>query len=654
METSTTLGPAGRAGNRRDGYIYAFLFIVGVLPYLNTLWASFVYDDNYQIVENPYLRSFRYLKQILTTPVWSFKYSRVPTNYYRPLMSMEYLVLYKLYGPLAYVFHLANVFTHAAVVILLYAVTRRLFNSKPVAFVAAVLFALHPVHTEAVAWVAAVPDLQLAAFLLITFWFYLDLGEPGRNRWWTRVAMIAAFLLALFSKEPAVAFPVIALFYEYALRADRHETNWKQKLGRYGPLFLATGIYLCARIALIGGLIPKLQRPRLSWPSALLSAVSLFGQYMNKLVWPVALKMFYSFSATSSPRDPAFLIGVAWILGLGFLCWFLWKRNRILVLPILWTVATLAPALNARWMPGNVFAERYLYVPSIGFCLLAAIGLLALWDAKSIRPFVWARVVLTVVVLLALSLSTVKIVTRDAAWKNDLAFFKDGVKQNPDNANLRSDLGFAYWAVRDRQDAIEQWNISLAKDPNNFWALNNIGMDAVTEKRYTDAIPMLQRAIKMRPEFSDAHRNLAEAFEGLHRDSESETEYQAAIDSSPLDYDAHNRFAAFYREQGRVEEARRQYLAAFAAQPNAAALDGLGDIAIDKGQTTLAENYLRQAVGLDEYDHHAHYLLVRIYAESGRTTEALREFELGQRTDPTNDALGKEAKEIVDKLKTPR
>ena len=381
MPKSKLQDPAIRASSG-DGYIYAFLFIAGALPYLNTLWASFVYDDNHQIVENPYVRSFHYLKQILTTPVWSFKYSRVPTNYYRPLMSLEYLVLYKLYGPLAYVFHLANVLMHAAVVILLYAVTRRLFSSKPIAFVAALLFVLHPIHTEAVAWVAAVPDLQLAAFLLITFWFYLDLGEANQNRWWTPVAMIGAFVLALFSKEPAVAFPAIAVFYEHALRADRRHTNWKQKLGRYGPLFLATGAYLWARAALIGGLIPKLQHPRLSWPSALLSAVSLLGQYMNKLVWPVTLKMFYDFNAVSGVSDPGFLIGLAWILALVFLCWYFWKRNRFVVLPVLWIVATLAPALNARWMPGNVFAERYLYVPSIGFCWLASIGLLALWDAK--------------------------------------------------------------------------------------------------------------------------------------------------------------------------------------------------------------------------------------------------------------------------------
>ena len=356
--------------HRRDALYYAVLLSVAVLPYLNTLGFGFVYDDNYQIVENPYVHSFHYLKQILISSVWSFKYSRIPTNYYRPLMSLEYVFLYKTYGPIAYVFHLANVLTHAAVVVLLFAVGRRLLNSERVAFLAAVLFALDPVHTESVAWVAAIPDIQLALFLMIAFWFYLEMGEPSRSQWWTPVAMNGVFFLALFSKEPAVAFPVIAVFYEHLLRADRDRTNWKQKLGRYGPLFILTGVYLIARVLLIGGLIPKLQRPRLSWPSALLSAVSLFGKYMNKLAWPVRLKMFYAFRAANSLRDPGFLIGVAWILSLGLLCWFLWKRNRPLVLPVLWMVATLAPALQ-RTLDAWECVCRTLSVCSFNRVLLA-------------------------------------------------------------------------------------------------------------------------------------------------------------------------------------------------------------------------------------------------------------------------------------------
>jgi len=500
--------------------------------------------------------------------------------------------------------------------------------------------------------VAAVPDIQLAGFLLIAFWFYLDTGEPGRDRWWTSIALNLAFFLALFSKEPAVAFPVIAVFYEHFLRADRNVTSWKIKLKRYASLFVLTGFYLGARLMLIGGLVPKLQRPRLSWPSALLSAVSLFGQYMNKLVLPVKLKMFYEFQATTSPLNPVFLVGLAWMLAILSLCWFLWNRNRVLILPILWMVATLAPALNARWMPGNAFAERYAYVPSIGFCIVLGAGLIALWDTREVRYHHSARLALATLVMVAASCSAFWIVKRNAVWHDDVTFFGEAVRQSPNNANLHSDLGFAYWVVRNTNAAIEEWHISVALDPDNFWALNNMGMANNAEEHYEEAILELRHAVKLRPEFAAAHMNLADAFRGLRRNMEAESEYQAAIDSSPLDYDTHNRFAIFYRDTGRIDEARKQYLLSFAAEPNAEALDGLGDLAIGDGQTGLAEGYFVQAVGMDSYDHHAHYKLVGIYAASGRSAQALREFELGQQTDVGTDPLSKEAKAIADKLKS--
>jgi tetratricopeptide (TPR) repeat protein len=254
-------------------------------------------------------------------------------------------------------------------------------------------------------------------------------------------------------------------------------------------------------------------------------------------------------------------------------------------------------------------------------------------------------------VLVAASLSVFSIVKRNAVWHDDLALFTDAVRLSPNIANLHSNLGFAYWARRDPTAAIEQWHISIALDPDNYWALNDMGMAKVAEKRYADAIPELQHAIKLRPGFAGAHSNLADAFQGLGREHEAESEYQAAIDSSPLDYDAHNQLGAFYRKVGKIAEARNQYLLSFAAEPNADALDGLGDIAMGDGQTALAENYFRRAVDVDSEDHHAHYELVLLYGASGRVKEALREFELGQKTDVGTDPLSKEAEVIVDKLK---
>ena len=174
----------GGSSLRPDVALLALLLVLAVLPYASTLANSFVYDDFPQLVENPYVRGFRHLREIFTTTVWSFQGAQGVTNYYRPLMTFGYLVCYQIFGPLPFGFHLANVLLHAAVVCLLFGVTRRVFGDPLPAFLAAALFALHPVHTESVAWVAAVPDIELTFFYLLAFWFFLRAGgwaKPKRN-----------------------------------------------------------------------------------------------------------------------------------------------------------------------------------------------------------------------------------------------------------------------------------------------------------------------------------------------------------------------------------------------------------------------------------------------------------------------------------------
>jgi protein O-mannosyl-transferase len=641
---------ARKIDRRRDALFYAIIFAAAVIPYLNTLGFGFVYDDNHQIVNNPYLRSFHYLKQILTTPVWSFKYATVATNYYRPLMSLQYFGLYQAYGPMPYIFHLANVVLNAAVVVLLFAVTRRLFKSTPIAFVTAILFAIHPIHTESVSWIADIPDLQLAAFLLVAFWFFLDLSESAEHKWRDTSAMSVFFLLAIFSKEPAVAFPAIATFYEHACRADRTQTSFSQKLNRYAPLWLVTGFYLASRTVLMGGLVPKLQRASLPWGRAILSSFALFNQYMNKLVWPGRTASFDTFHPSVSAFDWPVLCGAAWAIFLCLLVAYLWRRNRVLVLGVVWTVATIAPALNARWMATYVFSERYLYVPSIGFCWIVAAALVWIWDASFTRKSGVIRISLAVAAILLAVVLTARTIIRDRDWRDDTSLFTAAVDLNPADTNLRADLGFAYWQNRRHDDAIREWKTALTQDPDSVWALNNLGMAYVEEEKYAESLPLLRHAVELKPQFTDAHLNYAAAFSGLGDSANAESEFQAAIVDSPLDWNVRNRFGDFLLKAGRTDEAKIEFQASMDAVVSSDALDGLGDIAIQHGQTSIAEPYFRQAAVLDPFDAHAHFRLTIIYGNSGRAAEAIREYQLALQIDPGADRLGQKAKEVIEKI----
>jgi hypothetical protein len=364
-----------------DAPLIVLLILLAILPYANTLLNDFayVYDDKAQIIDNPYVHSFRFLGQIFTTPVWSHAGTEAFTGYYRPMMTFGFLVCYQLFGPLAYGFHLANLLLHAAVVCMLYLLTRRLLWDRRVALVAAGLFALHPIHTEPVDWISGVTELEVTFFYLLTFWFFLSLAAPedsmaagdhtlapslvrkggGWRRLGVHSALLASFVLTIFSKEQAVTLPVLAAIYEHAYRRDRAETTWAQKLSRYGGLWLITLGYGIFRLRFLGALARPRVFNQLTGFETILSALSLLGQYLGKLFWPVHLMGFRPFQKSGCLVDPAVLAGLAALALCIIAVILLWKRAPGVSFGVVWFLATLGPVLNARWLGKYIFSERY-------------------------------------------------------------------------------------------------------------------------------------------------------------------------------------------------------------------------------------------------------------------------------------------------------
>jgi Tfp pilus assembly protein PilF len=301
-------------------------------------------------------------------------------------------------------------------------------------------------------------------------------------------------------------------------------------------------------------------------------------------------------------------------------------------------------------MATNVFAERYLYVPSIGFCWIVASGVVAIWNAGFTSKFRAVRIALAGAFVMLAATLTAETAVRDRDWRNDRMLFTAAVARNPRDADLRANLGVSFWASHDRDDAIWQWNYALAQNPDGLWALNNLAMAYNEQGKYEEAIPFLLHALELRPHFSDAHLNYAVALAGLGDPAAAESQYRSAVSDSPLDWYIHNRFGEFLFKAGRVDEAQAQYLMSLNIVANSEALDKLGDIAIQRGNTNSAESYFHEETELDPYDAHAHYELVIIYGNSGRTAEALREYQLAQRTDSGADQLGQAAKAVIEHL----
>ncbi|MGH9679264.1 MAG: tetratricopeptide repeat protein [Candidatus Acidiferrales bacterium] len=622
--------------SEREAGLFLIFFLLGFLPYANTLMSNFVYDDNFQVIENPYVHSFHHLRAIFTTSVWSFQGAAGVTNYFRPVMTFGYLLTYQIAGLVPFSFHMVNIVLNCIVVWLVFLLLRR-FSGERVAFIAAGLFALHPIHTEAVAWIAAVTDLELTVFYLATFLLFLRLensDHPIRDR----ILMSVVFMLALLSKEQAMTLPVLATLFEYFYRGDRSATPPLEKLSRIGPIWALAAIYIAIRTWILGGIASVVMRPGLSWHDTLLSAVSLIGGYIGKLIWPAHFAAFYVFHPSRHITDVPVLLGVAGILLGGMFFLFLWKHAQLLSFAFFLIFLPIGPVLNARWMPASVFAERYLYLPSVGFCWLLGWGAVKLWNAEGpgwVRPV--SRGVPAAVAVIAM-LYAVRTVTRNRDWKTDEDLFRQALASQHDASLVRSDLGAVYFNHGDSAAAEREWLAALVIGPHNVFALNNMAMARQHEHRFAESLDYSWRALRDRPAYDAAHLNLAETLALMGRNTEAEWQFRIATALTPLSVRDHNEYGTFLYKLGRLEDARNEFQQSADADPNTDAYDRLGKIYLAWRDMPRAEHAFRRALQLDTFDSDAHFGLGKVLESTGHPADALREYDKGLEMDPSDKA----------------
>ena len=619
-----------------DTYLIAALILCSALPYLNTLLNGFVYDDNRQVLDNPYLKSFHFLPQIFGKTVWSFVGMQGISNYYRPMMTLGYAVCYHLFGPVAYGFHLVNVCLHVGVVLLVFAIARRLFRDRTMAFVAGCLFAIHPIHTEAVAWVAAVTDLEVTFFYLLTFWLYLNMARPkGEVSPRVKLAAVVSFALTIFSKEQSLTFPLLAMIYEHFFRGDRADTTFWEKARRYGEFWLMDLAYVLFRIEHLGAFAPQIQLAQLGWSACVLSAVALMGKYFEKLFWPAELCAYYVFHKETSLVQPQVLVGIAIIAACAIIFAILFRRSRIAAFGFIWFFMTLAPVLDVRYLAGNVFAERYLYLPSVGFCWLLSWAGVGLWRSLDGRQHFWRYMLVGVSSIIAL-LFVVRVVTRNRDWRSDEALYSQTLKVSPKATNIRENLGVVAWNHGRIDEAEKEWSIALKLNPNSPITLTNLGLIYASRQQYQQAEYYFREAMLHKPDYTDPHLNLGSLAMDQGRLEEAELQLRAAVALSPLIPSCHNKLGKLYLKEGRLDEAAKQFQQSVDAAPNFRGYDGLGDVYTRQRDLARAAIAYRTAVAINPYDSHAHFGLARVAQANGHRDTALEEYANGFETDPNN------------------
>jgi Flp pilus assembly protein TadD len=525
-----------------------------------------VYDDVTQVLHNPYIRTFHYLKEILTTDVWSYRGGLASvSHYYRPLMTLGYLLCFQTFGPSPLAFHLINVALYAAIVVLLFLVTARMFQNRTVALLAAAAFALHPIHTEPVAWIGAVNELELTFFCLLTFWFFLALEQPdGGCSLAAQAGMVASFALALLSKEQAITLGPLAMIYEHGYRGDRYGTSLSQKIRRYRPLWLLTLAYVLFRIRFLSGFVPGTVWGSVTGDELWYCAVALVGQYLWKLLWP-----FHFCAYQMRPDDLSQILAsaIGGLISLAVLgCFFcvLWKTDRLPTFGVVWLLATLTPVLNINW---TGFAERYLCLPSVGFCWLLAWVLSRLGAVISKRSQAGRYVAAGALCFIAIYCGG-RIVRRNRDWHDNLTFFTRTLAASPNAWPIYNELGQTYYNQGNVAGAQKQWLRAAELSHQNVQVVTNLGLSYMALKQYDEAEILLQQAVRTTPLYTEARIGLGTTYAEIGEYRLAESQLLIASWLSPVSVEAHNRLGQLYINVGRREDAIKQFRRSLEIEPN--------------------------------------------------------------------------------------
>ena len=596
------------------------LALVTFAVYWPAMSHDFVnYDDSEQVYDHPVIKEGLTVKGI----VWVLTHS--DDGHWIPLNKISHMLDCQIYGLKPGGHHLTNVLLHAATVVGLFLVLRRMTSvTWPSAFVAAV-FSIHPLRVESVAWVAERKDVLSGFFFMLALWAYVryvqrkvtmaqpsivsemsDGHRPLRSvDYWLALVFFGCGLL---SKAMVVTLPLVLLLLDYwplnRLGRVVPAMDGKKRLSVFLRLILEKIWFLGPVIVAGAGLLLSRNKNNVVVVDALwagqgivvphvdLSTMGRTGQalmaplvYLKQMFFPAGLAVY------TPPVEIARweMLSAAMVLLAITVGVFALRRQRLyLLVGWLWYLVILGPVLLMIQNGSEIRCDRYTYLPQIGVYLL----------------FTWAACEMT----------------RRRRHHGLMLSVMGSAIIVTCMALTRQQLG--YW-----QDGETLFRHALEVTDNNYYARFNLGIALHQKGQFGEAVVQYQESIRLKPDYADAHNNFGNALNKIGQSDDAISQYEEAIRLKSDYAEAHNNLGAAIYAKGQTDEAIRQYREAIRLQPDfAEARFNLGSVLFSKGQTDEAISQFREAIALQPDDAEAHYNLGTILFSKGQTGEAINQF----------------------------
>jgi tetratricopeptide (TPR) repeat protein len=583
------IAPARQRNRRHELCVYLLLFLATFAVYGQVRHFDFVnFDDPEYIGGNNHVRAGLTWNGL----AWAFT-SYDAANWF-PLTWLSHMAAYQLFGPSSGWHHLINVLFHALGALFLFAALNRMTGALWRSAMVAFFFALHPLHVESVAWIAERKDVLCAFFWFLTLWCYARYAErPGAARY---LLVLVGFGCGLMSKSMMVTLPCVLLLLDFwPLRRARRLALLREK----APLFaMAAAVSLATFLSQRQG---HAVRSLTSLPVGLrvANAAVTYITYIGRMLWPARLAVYYPYSH-DLPAGQV-MAAVAALAAVTVLALRRLRTAPYLAVGWFWYLGTLVPVIGLVQVGGQSSADRYTYLPTVGLTIMLTWG-----AAGFLQRYPHAKKVVIVSAAAACAACLVLTWLQIRYWANSGSLFQHAVDSTA----------------------------------NNYIAENNLADYYLTEMRNEDARGHVLEALRLHPNYPEAHTNLATIFRRQGQFDASEREYVLALRIQPENVDAHSGYGALLLTQGRYQEALREFAEVVQLRPDYA--DGHYDLgrlfaAVRRGDEAIAQ--FAEAIRLRPDHADAHHSLGVALVSRGRLNEAIAEFGAEARLRPNDAAV---------------
>ncbi|MBK8832247.1 MAG: hypothetical protein IPN60_15600 [Saprospiraceae bacterium] len=482
--------------------------MIAILIYIPSFNADFTLDDVLIVEDNTFVKSLDQIPAIWTSHYWAGKVDATDTGLYRPLTLTTYNLQYALTGESPAAFHILNILLHALVCLMVMTMASLLFLDFRLVIISGLLFAIHPIHTEAVAGIVGRAEILAALFILTSMVCYHQWRQKGEIKW--LVLMLVSTLAAITSKEHGFLMIAIMALQETYYYFTTKTFSWseRKKWIAFGSVaILSLGMWM-VRSSITGPTASHELWANVGSADRMATSVRTSAEYVGLHLWPFPLSADYWIDEVPIVDfgNVKVLFGVFVILGMLSLAYYLRRKLPVASWGILFFFLMLLPVSNFVFAAGFLKAERILYIPSIGLILLMSVLLTKVLDLKS------GRIPGFILLGLFLLLFTWRSWTRSGDWKNNYTLAVATLQTSPNSPRFNNMMGLELRAQNKNDEALAFFEKAVQANPNHVPALVNLGMQYSYFNRQQEAGDLLEKALTLEPGTLATYANLMSVY----------------------------------------------------------------------------------------------------------------------------------------------